>query len=90
MINVGHILQEKGNRIWSVSPAAMAYDALALMAENNLDAILVMGEAGIVGIFSEQDYARKMIGGGRPSGGLMSGNAFHDVAVVPDPYILPG
>ena len=67
MITAGHILQEKGNRIWSVSPATMAYAALALMAENNLGAVLVMEEAGIVGIFSERDYARKVILKGKSS-----------------------
>ena len=67
MITVGHVLQEKGNRIWSVAPAAMAYDALALMAEHNLGAVLVMEEARIVGIFSERDYSRKVVLKGKSS-----------------------
>jgi CBS domain-containing protein len=67
MITAGHILQEKGNRIWSVAPATMVYDALALMAENNLGAVLVMEEARIVGIFSERDYARKVTLKGKSS-----------------------
>ena len=60
MITVGQVLQEKGNRIWSVSPDAMVYDALTLMAEQNLGAVLVMDGARIAGILSERDYARKV------------------------------
>jgi CBS domain-containing protein len=67
MVTAGQVLQQKGNRIWSVSPAAMVYDALALMAENNLGAVLVMEDAAIVGIFSERDYARKVILKGKSS-----------------------
>ncbi len=67
MITVGHILQEKGNRIWSVSPDTMVYDALTLMAEKNLGAVFVMDGAKIAGIFSERDYARKVTLKGKSS-----------------------
>lgn len=67
MITAGHILQEKGNRIWSVSPDTMVYDALTLMAEKNLGAVLVLDGTRIAGIFSERDYARKVILKGKSS-----------------------
>jgi len=67
MITVGSVLQEKGDRIWSVSPDAMVYDALTLMAEKNLGAVLVMDGARIAGIFSERDYARKVTLKGKSS-----------------------
>lgn len=67
MITVRQVLQEKGNRIWSVSPATTVYDALTLMAEKNLGAVLVMDGARIAGIFSERDYARKVILKGKSS-----------------------
>ena len=67
MITVGQVLQEKGSRIWSVAPDSMVYDALALMAEKNLGAVLVMDGARIAGIFSERDYARKLILRGKSS-----------------------
>ena len=67
MITVGHVLQEKGNRIWSVSSDTTVYDALTLMAENNLGAVLVMDGARIAGMFSERDYARKVILEGKSS-----------------------
>jgi len=67
MITVGHVLQEKGNRIWSVSSDTTVYDALTLMAEKNLGAVLVMDGARIAGMFSERDYARKVILEGKSS-----------------------
>lgn len=67
MITVSHVLQEKGNRIWSVSPDSTVYEALTLMAEKNLGAVLVMDGAKIAGMFSERDYARKMILKGKSS-----------------------
>ena len=67
MISVGQILQEKGNRIWSVAPDAMVYEALTLMAEHNLGAVFVMDGARMAGIFSERDYARKVILKGKSS-----------------------
>jgi CBS domain-containing protein len=67
MITVGHILKEKGNQIWSVSPDTMVFDALNLMAEKNLGAVLVIEGGKIAGILSERDYARKVILKGKSS-----------------------
>jgi CBS domain-containing protein len=67
MITVDRILKEKGNRIWSVSPDTMVFDALNLMAEKNLGAVLVIEGGKIAGILSERDYARKVALKGRSS-----------------------
>jgi CBS domain-containing protein len=67
MITVGHVMREKGNSIWSVSPDAIVYDALTLMAEKNLGAVLVMDGGKIAGVFSERDYARKVVLKGKSS-----------------------
>jgi CBS domain-containing protein len=67
MIAVGRILKEKGNQIWSVSPDTTVFDALNLMAEKNLGAVLVIEGGKIAGIFSERDYARKVILKGKSS-----------------------
>ena len=67
MINVRDILQEKGNQIWSVSPDTSVFDALGLMAEKNLGALVVLEQEKIAGIFSERDYARKVILKGKAS-----------------------
>jgi CBS domain-containing protein len=60
------ILKTKGNTVWSVHPCATVHEALKLMAEKNVGALLVIDE-GVVGIFSERDYARKVILEGRSS-----------------------
>jgi CBS domain-containing protein len=67
MITVRDILQRKGNQIWSVAPDSTVYDALLLMAEQNVGALLVLDGEKIVGIFSERDYARKIILKGKAS-----------------------
>jgi len=67
MIAVRDILQRKGNQVWSVAPDSTVYDALMLMAEQNVGALLVLDGEKIVGIFSERDYARKIILKGKAS-----------------------
>ena len=67
MITVRHILEGKGGQIWSVSPDTTVYDALKLMAEKNLGAVLVLSGNKLMGIFSERDYARKIILKGKSS-----------------------
>ncbi|TLY33613.1 MAG: CBS domain-containing protein [Ignavibacteria bacterium] len=67
MITVSQILREKGDSAWSVSPDTKVYDALKLMAEKNIGALLVSDGSRLVGIFSERDYARKVILKGKSS-----------------------
>jgi CBS domain-containing protein len=61
MRTVEQLLQVKGTDIWSVEPLTTAYKALQVMAEKNVGALLVMEKEKLVGIFSERDYARKVI-----------------------------
>ncbi len=65
--NIGQLLQVKGSQIWSIEPQAAAYRALQIMAEKNVGALLVIYRDQLVGIFSERDYARKVILKGRAS-----------------------
>lgn len=67
MITVRDILQVKGNQIWSVSPDATVFSALELMAEKNVGALVVLDGENLAGIFSERDYARKVILKGKAS-----------------------
>lgn len=67
MVLVKHILEKKGSEIWSISPEAKIFDALTLMAEKNVGALLVMDGEEIEGIISERDYARKVILSGKSS-----------------------
>jgi CBS domain-containing protein len=60
MATVRDILRTKGFEIWSVAPDTSVYDALKLMADKNVGAVLVMEGGELVGILSERDYARKV------------------------------
>ena len=59
MRTVRSLLEAKGHDIWSIGPDERVYDALELMAEKNVGALLVLDAAKCVGIISERDYARK-------------------------------
>jgi CBS domain-containing protein len=64
------LLQEKQRPgIFSVKPDATVYQALQLMAEKDIGAVLVMDGEALVGIFSERDYARKVVLQGKTSAG---------------------
>ena len=65
MATVRQLLRTKGNEIWSVAPQATVYEALQIMSEKDVGALLVLDEGNLVGIFSERDYARKLILKGR-------------------------
>lgn len=60
MYNLKDILQSKGNAVWSVAPETIVFEALQLMAEKNIGALVVIDGGKLVGIFSERDYARKV------------------------------
>lgn len=64
---VRHILDSKGNDIWHVASDASVLDAIKLMAEKKIGALLVMDADDLNGIVSERDYARKVILEGRSS-----------------------
>jgi CBS domain-containing protein len=67
MRRVRDILAVKGRDVWSIGPNASVYDAMKLMADKGIGALLVMEGAKLVGIISERDYARKVILQGRSS-----------------------
>ena len=67
MRNVRHLLEAKAPEIFSITPSAPVIDAVRLMAEKHIGALLVMEEGRMVGILSERDYARKIVLQGRSS-----------------------
>lgn len=67
MLTVNQLLQSKGHQVWSVAPGMTVFDALQMMAEKNVGALLVVDDGRLVGIFSERDYARKVILFGKSS-----------------------
>lgn len=78
MKNVAHILQSKPSMaVHSVTTTTSMYDAIKLMAEKNIGAVLVIDAGVVKGIVSERDYARKIVLAGRasretPVGDIMS------------------
>ncbi len=81
---VGEILQLKGNEVWAVSYDTSMYDALRLMHEKGIGAVVVLDEeGGVAGIISERDYARKVILKGRSSKETFPGDI-----MVKDLYVV--
>jgi CBS domain-containing protein len=64
---IAQILKTKGDGIWSVPSDATVYDAIAMMADKAVGALLVVEEGTLLGLISERDYARKVILQGRSS-----------------------
>ncbi len=61
MSTVRELLKDKPENVWTVSPRDSVYKALQLMADKNVGAVLVVENEKLVGIFTERDYARKVI-----------------------------
>lgn len=64
---IAQILKIKGSDVWSIGPEATVYEALALMAEKGVGALVVLAEGRVVGIFTERDHARNVDLAGRCS-----------------------
>lgn len=67
MGNVRNILQTKGSAVYTVSPESSVYEALEELENNNLGSLVVVENGKLIGIFTERDYARKIILKGRSS-----------------------
>ena len=61
MRTVAHLLESKKPGTWSISPDASVFEAIQLMADKAIGAVLVVEDKRLVGIMSERDYARKVI-----------------------------
>lgn len=69
MKTVEDILKAKGQSVWAIAPDVTVYNALQLMAEKDVGALVVVENERVIGIISERDYARKVILRGRSSVG---------------------
>ncbi|MBX9630408.1 MAG: CBS domain-containing protein [Burkholderiales bacterium] len=67
MKTVQQVMEDKKIKVLSVAPSSSVYDALKLMAERDVGALLVLEGERLAGIFSERDYARKVILFGKSS-----------------------
>jgi CBS domain-containing protein len=64
---IDKVLKQKIGEVWSIRPDASVYEAIEMMAEKRVGALLVMEDGELAGIISERDYARKVILQGRSS-----------------------
>lgn len=67
MMTVKEILDAKGRQVWTIGPDAKVLDALKLMAEKEVGALIVFERDRVVGVLSERDYARKVVLEGKAS-----------------------
>jgi CBS domain-containing protein len=61
MKTIRQMLNQKGNTVYAATPDLHVYDALKLMADKDVGALLVVQDEQLIGVFSERDYARKVI-----------------------------
>ena len=67
MASMKQLLKGKGHDVWSIGPEDSAYDAIEMMADKEVCALVVTDGDSLVGVFSERDYARKVALPGRSS-----------------------
>lgn len=89
MAKVRNILEKKGNAIFSVPSKTSVYKAIEMMSEKRVGGVLIVDDGKLVGIFTERDYARKLILRGKSSKDttmdeIMTANPF---TVTPDDSI---
>jgi CBS domain-containing protein len=90
MDTVRNILQIKGNMVYTICITCSVYEALEVLEEKNLGALVVVDESGkLIGIFTERDYARKVVLKGRSSKETLVRDIMTDrpVFVTPDTEI---
>ena len=85
MTTVKHILMEKGHVVWSVPKHAAVKDALHLLADKKIGAVLVVEEGKILGIFSERDYVRLVANADT----LAQDTLVHEVMTHPIYFVTP-
>jgi CBS domain-containing protein len=85
MLKLSHLLNDKGRTVYSISPHAPVIDAVRIMANNHVGALLVTRGDTLVGIISERDYARKVVLMGRSS----SDTPVHDIMSTPVISVSP-
>lgn len=64
---ISSLLGRKGREVWSISPEASVYEAIEVMADKHVGALVVISQGELVGVISERDYARKVILKGKSS-----------------------
>lgn len=86
MLQVKHLLDDKGHNILSIAPNAPVIEAITLMAAKGVGALLVMQGSELIGVVSERDYARNVVLKGRSSSSTLVHEIIESgmVTVTPD------
>jgi CBS domain-containing protein len=79
---VRDILQNKGTGIWTTDTQQTVYDAVRLMGEKNIGALVVLEDGEVIGVFSERDYSRKVVLQGRTSQNTLVGEILSRPAIT--------
>ena len=66
-VPISALLHHKSTALWTIAPEATVFEAIKLMAEKNIGALLIMSGGGLVGVFTERDYMRKIALQGKTS-----------------------
>jgi CBS domain-containing protein len=85
MQTINQVLQNKGTQVETIAKEASVFEALALMAEKEIGALVVMQDGRPVGLFSERDYARNIILKGRTSKETQVADAMSSPVAVANP-----
>jgi CBS domain-containing protein len=83
--SVERILRQKGSEVYSISPDSTVYEALEMLEEKNVGALLVMAGDNLVGLLSERDYVRKVKLKGYSSTDLKVEEIMSTPVVIVDP-----
>lgn len=79
---VRDILQNKGGKVWTTTPQNSVYEAIGLMGEQNIGALVVVDHGEVVGVLSERDYSRKVVLQGRTSRDTLVGEIISRPAIT--------
>lgn len=85
MVTVKQLLERKGHDFWYVNPESTVFEALQKMSDKNVGALMVIEHNKLVGMFSERDYARKIILKGYSSKEAKVGNFMSEAIIVVSP-----
>ncbi|HMJ91365.1 MAG TPA: CBS domain-containing protein [Candidatus Acidoferrum sp.] len=82
---VGAVLKHKGSKVWTIATDATVFEAIRLMAEKNIGALLVTDGGKLEGVFSERDYTRKVALHGRSSKDTLVNEVISDRVIAATP-----
>jgi CBS domain-containing protein len=85
-VPISSLMHHKSSALWSIAPDATVFDAIKLMADKNIGALLVLSDGKLVGVFSERDYARKIALQGKSSKETRVREIFTGVVITVKPH----